>query len=305
MRRWVGLALAALGAFLVVGAVLLRFYVPGQVMLYPLNEYISTTLQGTGMSYFSASMGRPVTGAAVRATSTLKGDAAQGSAGTAVWDNFTYLYDASNHAPIAYQVRRLAFDRRTGQLVSCCGANVDGNPEVRQYGLGEFPVGTQPVTYQLYDPVLEQTQPARYAGTGTVGGITAYRFVERVPSTRQGTLLAVPASLVGLSGASDVTLTEYYQATNTFWVDPVTGAQLNVSEDQKVSYADASGVQRMVSLAGTLRMAPQSVQALVSLDNSARGKVTLLTVVLPLAGGLTGLAIRWCSGTPSRWLAAR
>ena len=55
MRRAIGLTLAGLGAFLLVIAVLLRTYVPGQVMKYPLNEYLVTQLVGHGTDYFSPS----------------------------------------------------------------------------------------------------------------------------------------------------------------------------------------------------------------------------------------------------------
>ena len=57
MRRAIGLTLAGLGAFLLVIAVLLRTYVPGQVMKYPLNEYLVTQLVGHGTDYFSPSQG--------------------------------------------------------------------------------------------------------------------------------------------------------------------------------------------------------------------------------------------------------
>ena len=55
MRRTAGLTLTALGAFLVTLAALLRLWVPGQVIKFPLNEYSVTTLTGTGLTYFNSS----------------------------------------------------------------------------------------------------------------------------------------------------------------------------------------------------------------------------------------------------------
>ena len=112
MRRAIGLTLAGLGAFLLVIAVLLRTYVPGQVMKYPLNEYLVTQLVGHGTDYFSPSQVQPITGATMVVTSTVKGDAGLGSSSTAVWDSFTYLYDETNHARYSFSIRRFAFDRR-------------------------------------------------------------------------------------------------------------------------------------------------------------------------------------------------
>ena len=79
-------------------------------------------------------------------------------------------------------IRRFAFDRRTAELVTCCGANVDGDSSIRQTGLVGFlwPFGTQRHTYQVFDPAMNKAAPARYMGTTTIDGITVYRFVEKV-----------------------------------------------------------------------------------------------------------------------------
>ena len=44
MRRVLGLTLTGLGAFFLALALLLRFYLPGQVIKFPLNEYVVSTL---------------------------------------------------------------------------------------------------------------------------------------------------------------------------------------------------------------------------------------------------------------------
>ncbi len=46
MRRVVGLVAVGLGTFLLVSGLLLRFYVAGQVVKFPLNEYQVTRLEG-------------------------------------------------------------------------------------------------------------------------------------------------------------------------------------------------------------------------------------------------------------------
>ena len=77
-------------------------------------------------------------------------------------------------------------------------------------------------------------------GTTTIDGITVYRFVEKVTGARVGTQ-TVPRSLVGMTGSSTVTLPESYTATNTYFVDPDTGAQLNEIQDEHLALTDASG----------------------------------------------------------------
>jgi len=231
-----------------------------------------------------------VSGATIRVTSTVKGDAAAGTSSTAVWNEFSYLYDTTNSATFEFSTRRFAFDRRTAELVNCCGASVNGNAAIRQTGLVGFlwPMGTQQTTYDVFDPILNKPRPARYEGTATIHGIRVYRFVERVPLTRAGSQ-TLPGSLVGMPSQSLVTLPEYYTGTNTFWVDPLTGAQLNVHEIQKLTLEDSTGAQRLLLLDGDLNMTPSSVQATVNADQTGRNEFGWLEIIVPLVCVVVGI----------------
>jgi hypothetical protein len=174
--------------------------------------------------------------------------------------------------------------------VDCCGAHVGGNTSIHQTGLSGYvwPIGTQRQTYNVFDTTLNRPMPYTYAGMSTVHGIGVYRFVERVPHSRAGSQ-TLPGSLVGSPGQASVTMPEYYTATNTDYVDPRTGAILDVTETQKLTLEDATGAQRLLLFNGTLAMTPQSVQTAVNLDQSGRNKLTLLKVVLPIVAGVLGL----------------
>ena len=289
MRRTVGLALVGLGAFLLVAALLTRTYVAGQLVKFPLNTYVKTTLVGKDVSYFSPKLVRPVSGATMQVTDTVKGDAAAGNSSTAVWNEFTYLYDRTNHVVFSYTTRRAAFDRRTGVLVDCCGANIGGNSTIRQTGLSGYvwPFGTQKQTYQVYDTTLLRPMPFRYAGTGTIHGISVYRFVEKVPPTQSGTQ-QVPGSLVG-SSQNLVTLPEYYAATNTYWVDPATGGVLDTSQTQKQYLLDTANGKDLLLFNGNLVMTPASVSTAVGLDASGRTELIWFEVIGPLIAVAAGL----------------
>jgi hypothetical protein len=291
MRRVIGLTLAGLGAFLIVLALLLPTYIASRVVKFPINIYFVTTLLGADVSYFSPSLVRPVSGATMRVTDTVKGDGAAATSSTAVWNEFTYLYDVTNAKVFQYSSRRAAFDRRTSQLADCCGANVGGDTSVHQSGLSGYvwPIGTQPQTYHVFDTTLNRPMPYTYAGTSTIHGISVYRFVEHVSHARAGSQ-TVPGSLVGSPNQASVTLPEYYTATNTDYVDPDTGAILDVTESHQLTLEDATGAQRLLLFGGTLAMTPQSVQAAVNLDQSGRTKLSLLKVVLPVVAGVVGLA---------------
>ena len=232
MRRVIGLILTGAGTFLIVCAVLLPTWVSSQVIKFPLNEYETATLAASNASYFSPTTLTEKTGVNLQATYTIKGDGAAGNSSTAVWDEYSYVYDLTNHQAVQQATRRFAFHRRTALLVNCCGANINGDSSIEQRGyLGYvFPIGTQKQTYDVFDTTLNQPEPFVYSGTTDVHGIQAYEFVENIAPVQVGTQ-TIPGSLVGTS-ASSVTLPEYYQMHLIYYVDPATGALIDVNEHQ-------------------------------------------------------------------------
>jgi hypothetical protein len=289
MRGIIGLILAGLGAFLVLVAILLPTWVVGQVVKFPLNEYETATLSAANASYFSASSLSEKTGVSIEATYTIKGDASKGNSSTAVWNEYSYVYDQTNHQAVQEMTRTFAFDRRTGQLVDCCGASVNGDKSVRQTGLVGyvFPIGTQKQTYMVFDTTLKKMMPFVYSGTTSVRGITAYEFVENVPPTRISSV-SVPGSYVGLSAAS-VTLPEFDAEHLIYYVDPDTGALINVNEQQSTTLrTSATAAPSLVLFDADLIATPASVQEIVGLDSSGRSELTLLETTLPLALGIVG-----------------
>ena len=291
MRRRVGLVLAGLGTCLIVFAVLMPTWVSSKVLKFPLNEYATATLTAGNVSYFSPAKLTELTGVNMEATYTIKGNAAAGSSSTAVWNQFIYVYDQTNKLPFQTMTRTFAFNRRTAQLIDCCGANVSGDSSVKQTGIAGyvFPIGTQKQTYDVFDTNLNKPMPFTYAGTDTVDGIQAYRFEENVAPVQNGTQV-VPGSLVGESQASLV-LPQYYEMHLTYWIDPDTGALLNATEHEKLTLRNSQGAQALLLLDANLAMTPASVNGLVALDNSQRSKMTLVTTILPLVTGIVGVIL--------------
>jgi hypothetical protein len=291
MRRRVGLVLAGLGTCLIVFAVLMPTWVSSRVLKFPLNQYASVTLAASNASYFSPTKLTELTGVNMEATYTIKGNAAAGSSSTAVWNQFVYVYDQTNKLPFQTMTRTFAFNRRTAQLINCCGANVNGDSSVQQTGYVGYvlPIGTQQQTYDVFDTSLNKPVPFTFAGTATVNGIDAYRFTENVAPTQNGSQ-TLPGSLVGQSAAS-VTLPQYYENHVTYWIDPDTGALLNVTQNERVTLKDSSGAQTLVLLDAYLVATPASVNGLVALDNSQRNKKFAVSTLLPVVTGILGVIL--------------
>lgn len=287
MRR-VGLVLAGLGTCLIVFALLMVTWVSSTVIKFPLNQYASVTLTDSNASYFSPSKLIPLTGVTMEATYTIKGNAAAGSDSTAVWNQFLYVYDQTNKLPFQTMTRTFAFDRRTAELVNCCGAHVNGNSSVQQTGYVGIllPIGTEKKTYPVFDPNILKTVPFHYVGLDEVGGTEAYKFNGIVPPTQTGTQ-TVPGSLVNQSGAS-VTLPQYFESDTTYWIDPVTGALLNVTERQKVTLRNSSGAQALLLFDANLAATSTSIDSLVAIDNAQLSKASFVSTLLPLVSGIVG-----------------
>jgi len=290
MRR-TGLVLAGLGTFLIVFALLQAFWVTGQVIKFPLNQYASVTLADPNATYFSAAKLTEMSGVNLEATYTIKGNAAAGSSSTAVWNQFIYVYDQTNKLPVQTITRTFAFDRRTAQLVNCCGANVNGDSSIQQHGYVGYvlPIGTKKQTYDVFDTNLNKPVPFVYTGIGDVDGTQAYKYSVNVPPTQNGTQ-TVPGSLVNSSAAS-VTLPQYYELHSTYWIDPVTGALLNVTQDQKLTLRNTDGSTALSLLNANFVATQASIDGLVAIDNNQLSKASLVGTLLPLLAGVVGLLL--------------
>ena len=295
MQRVVGAVLVGVAGFLLVVAALARFYLPGQVVKFPLNEYSVTRLAGSHVSYFSESSVKEITGVNAEAVNTTQGDVSSGSSSTAVWSSVLGVFDTTNgnltnnRKAITYDDSREAFDRRTGELVNCqsCGTEVD-KKKVRFSGQGAvWPIGVKQQTYQVYDTTLLRAVPAVYAGTKTIDGFKTYEFIENINNQQFGTI-KVPGSLVGMSPPS-VTLPEYLTARIVTYVDPATGAPIKEVETQNQSLINpATGVTALVRFNGTLTSTPKSVASAISNARPLDNKITWVEDLAPLLALIIG-----------------
>jgi hypothetical protein len=292
MRRTLGVTLTGLGAFLLVVGLLFRFYLPGQVIKDPLNYYRVLTLSGQNATCLDPQFGTEVHNASAQAYLTLKGDVSASSSSTAVWNGITGVFCAASGQQrfvIEYTSQRSAFNRRTGQLVNCCGAEV-GTARPRQSGLAwAFPIGTGKQTYQVFNATLMRAVPASYEGTTTINGVTAYTFVEHV-SDQQFSTQTVPANVAGISGTGEVTLPEYLTATYVFDIDPATGVPLQEQQTLDETLQSAGAIATVL-FNGTLSFTPQTVTSVVNYANSQRSKINLVQDIVPLVGLVLGIVL--------------
>src|SRR4029079_17722388 len=139
-------------------------------------------------------------------------------------------------------------------------------------------MGTRKQTYQVFDTTLNRTVPFTYSGTASTSGIQTYMFTEDVAPTQVATI-TVPGPFFGLK-AKTVKLPQMYQIHLTYWVDPQTGALLNVDKKEKRPRGNpATGGTVAVLFDGDLRATPDTVRAVVKLDSNGRTELKLLGTI--------------------------
>ena len=295
-------ALAGVGVFLLVVAALLRFYAAPRLIAAPADVYETDILVSPHASYFDE--GQLVTWHDVRLTYTLtiRGDQRASNDTIAVWDTFASLADPKLHNVINSVFQRYAFDRRTGELSNCCGASVNDSTQIRQSGIGLFwPIGTRKQTYQVFDNNSMKSWPAHYAGEAEDTGVQTYRFTQHVAATKVDQMAGVPTSLLHISGPSkNVTANRYYQADNTFWVDPRTGVLIDEEVKGQSFLRAVNGQGKLVAVDLDLRMDQASRHSLADQANKNANSIIMLSVLGPLALGVLGLILLLAATTPWR-----
>lgn len=300
---WIRPAVAGLGAFLVVFGLLLRFYTAPRLIAAPPGFDITIDLVAPGATYFNESALTTEHDATLTYNEVIRGDAADGTATIAVWDEFTVLEDLKRNVQLIATFQRTGFNRRTGELTNCCGASVNDDTQVRQDGIGVafWPIGTEKTTYQVYDTNTERAWPAAYSGTDIVQGLLTYRFTQRIPATVVQQMPDVPTSLLGLPGPSrNVVADRTFQASNTFWVDPRTGVPIKAEERILSVLRGPGGQGRLLAADADLTMSPASQRALAAVARQNAANITTLRQTGPLGGLVLGALLLLAGTVPFR-----
>lgn len=295
-------ALAGFGAFAVTAGLLLRFYAAPRLIVAPAGYYGTQVLSDSHATYFDRGTLKTVKNAPLSYVNTLRGDPSAATPTTVTWDSYSYIWDPKTRVQLSSTYQRAVFDRRNGQLRDCCGAAVDDDPRVRQYGVAPmfWPIGLRKATYQVYDINTERPWPAVFRGTAVVRGIDAYVFTQHIPSTVVQKMPGTPMSILGIPGASyTVTANRTYQADATFWVDPRTGIPIDVEEKIQSRLQDPADIGSLTVASADLKMSPSSQASLVAYSSASAAQITeerltgpLLCLILGACALLAAVA-RW------------
>lgn len=290
MNRVVGSVLIAVGAFLIVLAPLMRFQVAPALIAAKADQYGISKLQATGAQYFSAPDGKVLT-ADLDITVTTRGDIKEAVGDRVVWDEFTSVNDVTHSKPgISFTERRSAFDKRSGVGLNCCGVSVDKEPVQLQGQIYKFPFDVEQQTYQVFNATAGKAFEARFVAAEKIDGLDVYKFEQVVPETKTETR-NVPAALFDMGESGDVQLDRFYSGTNTYWIEPLTGAPVRQEQRRHEVLKSQDGVERAKAFVADAKMTDETVDELV--DNAVAGKsqITLVRTTIPLVLLIVGVVV--------------
>ena len=213
-----------------------------------------------------------------------------------IWDVYQTVRRADSEEVVSQYSTELALYRISGaaapwkdQWLNETGAQETPVGNVKYSGqVYKFPFGTGKRDYQVFDRDLKRAIPAKFTGTETIKGVEAYRFEQRI----ENEVLATPESsiktLLGKFAPGATSGQVVYSNTRTLWVDPVTGAYLNVREQQRKELRPDIGTPTVL-LDADFNSTDETVSRSVKTVKDNRFKIGLISLWGPIAAGVLGL----------------
>lgn len=329
MLRLVACGIIGLGAALLIAALLLSTYTAGQIRKIPLDIDATLMSSGTGTALDPASLSgdRFIIDRDVPLTSqqamTVEAPANAEVVTLQVGTTVRRSDKQQENGLLLAMVDTVTINRSTAEAVSDDdrpGGSVqkprsigDDKPATNvalpHEGLSyRFPFQTEKKSYPLFDPIAQKPFDANYDGEDDVNGLTTYRFTQNVGYDADGKLVepikysslyendedgvvTARASLWGLEGDPDepITMTRFYAAQRSFWVDPVSGTIVKATERANHYYARDPLRPEMAFADYKLTSTEQTVESQVSAARDERDRVALWSRILPISFAAAGL----------------
>lgn len=171
-----------------------------------------------------------------------------------------------------------------------------------------FPFHTEKRTYPYFDPIAQKAFDANYDGEEDVNGLTTYRFTQDVGYDADGKLAdpvtypslyandddskaTATAAMWGVPGDPDekITMSRYYAAQRTFWVDPESGTIVK-EEERANHYFARDPLKPELTLAEyKVTSNEETIESQVNAARNERDRLALWSRVLPITFTASGL----------------
>ncbi len=329
MLRFAACGIIGLGSALLIAALLLSTYTSSRITKIPLDIDTTLVSDGTGTALDTASLSTEhmvvnknvplVSQQQVSVESPANADVVTLQVGSTL----RRTDKQKDSGLLLAIVDTVTLNRKTAMAVSDdthTGGSVQkprayGNEDpptampLRHDGLSyRFPSGTEKKTYPYFDPIAQKAFDVNYEGQDDVNGLATYRFTQNVGYNSDGKLVApvvypslyagqedskvtAPAAMWGVPGepTEQVTMTRYYAAQKTFWVDPVSGTIVKETEHANHYYARDALKPEVTLVDYKVTSNEETVESQVNAARDERDRLALWSRVLPITFTAVGL----------------
>jgi Porin PorA len=173
-----------------------------------------------------------------------------------------------------------------------------------------FPFDTEKKTYPVFDPIAQKPFDANYDGEEDVNGMTTYKFSQNIGYDADGKLVepikyaslydddadseaTARAAMWGVPGNPEesITMSRYYAAERTFWVDPVSGSIVKREEHGYQYYAREPLKPEVTFVDYKVTYNEDTIEAQVARASDERDRVALWGRILPITFTAMGLVL--------------
>ncbi|HEX2285115.1 MAG TPA: DUF3068 domain-containing protein [Mycobacterium sp.] len=318
-----------LGAALLIAALLLSTYTKGNIAKIPLDLDATLISDGTGTAFDPASLNAPKfvvdrdVPVSLQEQMTVESPSNADVVTLQVGSTLRRTDMQQDTGLLLALVDTVTVNRKTAAAVSS-ESNPGGavqkpraiedeqpptNIALPHEGLAyRFPFDTEKKTYPMFDPIAQKAFDANYDGEEDVNGLTTYRFSQNVGYDGDGKLVepvkyaslfdddadsevTARASMWGVGGNPDesITMTRYYAAERTFWVDPVSGTIVKKEEHAYHYYAREPLRPEVTFVDYTVTSNEETVESQVATASDERDRVALWGRILPITFTAMGL----------------
>jgi hypothetical protein len=321
--------LMGLGAALLIAALLLTTYTKSKIAKIPLDVDTTLISDGTGTAFDPASLNAqkfvvnkdvPV---ALQQQISVESPSNADVVTLQVGSTLRRTDQQQDNGLLLAMVDTVTVNRKTGLAVSS-DTNPGGavqkpraieddkpptNIALPHEGLAyRFPFDTEKKTYPYFDPIAQKAFDANYDGEEDVNGLTTYKFTQNVGYDADGKLVepvkysslydddadaqvTARAALWGLEGDPEepITMSRYYAAQRTFWVDPVSGTIVKQDEHSFHYYARDPLKPEVTFADYKVSSTEETVEQQVAAARDERDRVGLWGRILPITFTALGL----------------
>ncbi|MFI5506533.1 DUF3068 domain-containing protein [Mycobacterium sp. NPDC051804] len=318
-----------LGAGLLIAALLLSTYTHGKIAKVPLNLDSTLISDGTGTAFDPASLNRekfvidrdvPL---ALQEQISVEAPSNADVVTLQVGSTLRRTDKQQDEGLLLAMVDTVTLNRETAEAVSSesnpGGAvqkprSIDDDQPPTNIALPHegltyrFPFDTEKRTYPVFDPIAQKPFDANYDGEEDVNGLTTYRFSQNVGYDSDDKLVepikysslldddadsevTASAAMWGVPGEPDerITMSRYYAAQRTFWVDPVSGTIVK-KEDHGYHYYARDPLKPEVTFVDfKVAYNEETIETQVASARNERDRVGLWGRILPITFIAIGL----------------